>query len=398
METEIIMEQNAAAEADRGACRTKAVIHLDAIRRNYENMHALLSPGTKMIAVVKANAYGHGAVPAARALEPYPFLWGFAVATVEEALELKEAGLTKPVLILGYVFPKDAENIVRHDIRPAVFTLDCAKALSEAAVRLGKDVHIHIAADTGMSRIGVSDTPDDVELVRSISALPGIDLEGMFTHFAKADETDKTFTHRQYARFTAFAAALREAGVNIRMLHCSNSAAILELPGMNLDCVRAGITGYGIYPSDEVDPASCALSPAMEWKSSISAMRVREAGTGVSYGGTFVTGRRTRIATIPVGYADGYPRSLSSRGYVLIRGKKAPILGRVCMDQMMVDVTDIPEAAVHDEVTLLGRDGEAEITAQELGDLSGRFPYEFVCDVSARVPRVYPAGEAAVLD
>ncbi len=376
-------------EQDKEIRRTEAVIHLDAVMRNFENMHRLIRPETKMIAVVKANAYGHGAEKIAEMMEPVSYIWGFATATVEEALELREAGIQKPILILGYIFPRDYETVVREEIRTAVFTMDMAEGLSEAAQKAGRRAHIHIAVDTGMTRIGVQDTEEAVSLVSRIAALPGIDTEGMFTHFAKADETDKGFTHLQYERFTRFADACAAAGVNIAMRHCSNSAGILELHDMNLDAVRAGITIYGIYPSDEVKRESCELFPVMEWRSRISCIRECGAGVGVSYGGTFVTSGHTRIATIPVGYADGYPRSLSNRGSVLIRGKRAPILGRVCMDQMMVDVTDIPEARPHDRVILLGADGEDEITAQELGALSGRFPYELVCDVSARVPRIY---------
>ena len=278
--------------------------------------------------------------------------------------------------------------IAQQALRPAVFTLSMAKELSRAALHSKKKIMIHLALDTGMTRIGFADNEESIEIIREITALPGLEIEGMFTHFARADETDKENAREQLRRYLAFARALERAGISVPLKHCSNSAGILELPEANLDAVRAGITIYGIYPSDEMDRDNVKLHPVMELKSHIAYIKTVEAGVAVSYGGTFVTDHPTRIATIPVGYGDGYPRSLSNAGYVLIHGKRARILGRVCMDQFMVDVTDIPAGEL-DEVTLLGRDEGAELSVDTLGALSGRFPYEFVCDIGKRVPRIF---------
>lgn len=368
--------------------RVYAGVDLGAVKENFLRMKRTLKDGTKMIAVVKADGYGHGAVPIAKMAEPWDFLWGFAVATAGEAAALRRAGIQKPVLILGYVFEEDFERLAAYDIRPTVFGFDTARKLSETALRTGSRISIHIALDTGMSRIGFPDRPEAVEEIARIAKLPGIQLEGMFTHFARADEQDKSSARDQLARYLDFVGLLQKAEISIPVRHCSNSAGIMELPEANLDAVRAGISMYGIYPSDEMDRKRMELLPAMELKSHIVHVKEVPAGTPVSYGGTFVTSRPTRIATIPVGYGDGYPRSLSNKGYVLIHGKRAPILGRVCMDQFMVDVTDI-EARVLDEVTLMGKDGDETLSVDTLGALSGRFPYEFVCNIGKRVPRVY---------
>ena len=347
-----------------------------------------LRPGTSMILVVKTNAYGHGAVPIAKMAEPYDYVWGFAVATAEEGLQLREAGITKPILILGFVFPGHYEMLVEHELRPAVFKEDMAAALDLAAERAGKVLPIHLAVDTGMTRIGLSADEEGADTAAAIDRLPHLKTEGLFTHYARADEEDKTSAHEQFAAYQRFVSYLDERGVSIPMKHTANSAAIAELPGFQLDAVRAGITLYGIYPSDEVKRDSIRLHPVMSLISHISYIKTVPAGTPVSYGGTYVTKRETRIATVPAGYGDGYPRLLSNKGSVLIRGKRAPIIGRVCMDQFMVDVTDI-EAEEFDPVTLLGRDGDDQITVDELGHLSGRFPYEFTCNINQRVPRVY---------
>ena len=368
--------------------RVFAKIDLGAVRNNFLAMKEKLRDGTKIIAVVKADGYGHGAVPIARMAEPWDFIWGFAAATVEEAVELRLAGIKKPILILGCVFEEDYEKLTAYGIRPTVFQLSAARELSKTAVRTGTSLPVHLAVDTGMSRIGFADTEESVKEIEEMAKLPGLVLEGIFTHFARADEKDKSDAVSQLNRYLRFISLLQEAGISIPLRHCSNSAGILEMPEANMDAVRAGISMYGIYPSDEMDRNRIRLEPAMELKSHIVYIKEVPAGVPVSYGGTFVTDRPTRIATIPVGYADGYPRSLSSRGCVLIRGKRAPILGRICMDQFMADVTDILAEEL-DEVTLMGRDGEEFLSVDELGALSGRFPYEFVCDVSKRVPRIY---------
>lgn len=369
--------------------RVWAEIDLDAVAENYQAMRDNICEETKMIAVVKTDGYGHGAVPVSKLLEPLDYIWGFAVATAEEAYELRKSGITKPILILGYTFAEDYERLTKEEIRPAVFKYDMAEQMSETALAAGRKISIHLVLDTGMTRIGFADTEESVQEILKIQALPGIEIEGMFTHFARADELDKSHAREQARRYIRFSKRLEEAGVSIPLKHCSNSAAVLEMPEVNMDLVRPGITGYGIYPSDEVNRERISLRAAMSLKSHVVFIKEVEAGVPVSYGGTYVTERTTRIATIPVGYGDGYPRSLSNKGWVLIRGKKAPILGRVCMDQFMVDVTEIPEAKELDEAVLMGESEGAFLGVDELGKLSGRFPYEFVCDIGKRVPRVY---------
>ncbi len=369
--------------------RIYAAVNLDAVLYNLENMKKNISENTKIIAVLKADGYGHGAVPIAREIQSLPYIWGIAVATVEEGMELRNAGIQKPILILGYTYEEDYDTIVREDFRPAVFKKSMAQKLSQAAVKAGKPVNIHIKIDTGMTRIGYRDPKTDVPEILEISRLPGIRIEGLFTHFARADETDSAPAYRQLEKYGEFLKKLETAGLSIPLKHCSNSAGIIRIPEANLDAVRAGVILYGMYPSDEVEKEPVPLKPAMEIKSHIAYIKTVEPGTQVSYGGTYTTQRPTRIATIPVGYADGYARGLSNRGSVLIHGRRAPILGRVCMDQFMVDVTEIPEAKELDEATLLGKDGEDCITMEELGDLSGRFNYEFACCISKRVPRIY---------
>ena len=369
--------------------RVYATVNLDAIVKNLENMKKNIQEDTKIIAVLKADGYGHGAVPIAKHIEPLPYLWGIAVATVEEGMILRKNGITKPILILGYTFSDDYDTIIEQEMRPAVFTLKMARELSKAAVRLKKPAKIHIKIDTGMSRIGYRNLEQAVPEILEISALDGIEIEGIFTHFARADETDPAPAYQQMETFEQFIHALEEKGLSISVKHCSNSAGILRMKEANMNVVRAGIILYGLYPSDEVEKDLVPLEPAMELKSHIVYIKTLEPGVAVSYGGTYVTSRPTRVATIPVGYADGYCRGLSNKGFVLIHGKKAPILGRICMDQFMVDVTDIPEAQEADEVTLLGRDQKEQITMEELGNLSGRFNYEFACCISRRVPRIY---------
>lgn len=373
--------------------RIVAEIDLSAIRKNMESMHRHLKAGTGMIAVIKTDGYGHGSVPIARSIEPLPWLWGFAVATFEEAKELRDAGIRKPVLLLGYVFPSCYGELADLELRAACFREDMLGQLAEAGRMTGRPVSIHIAVDTGMSRIGI--TPDDrgLDFVRRVLDYDGaglVHLEGIFTHFARADEKDLTSARSQLARFTSFTDRIEaELGCRIPLRHASNSAGIICMEEANLDLVRAGITLYGLWPSGDVPREPVPLRPALSLYSHIVYVKTVPAGTPVSYGGTYVTPGPQRLATVPVGYGDGYPRSLSNRGEVLIRGRRAPIRGRVCMDQMMVDVSDIPDAAEGDLVTLIGTDREESITMEELGDLSGRFNYELACDLSPRVPRVY---------
>lgn len=369
--------------------RVKAVVSLDAIAHNFAEMKKNIAKGTKIVAVIKADGYGHGAEAIARLIKDYDYIWGFAVATPEEALQLRTFGVKKPILILGIVFEEYFTQMIAKEIRLTVCTYEMAQKLSEEAQRQGRDVHIHIGLDTGMSRIGFADRQESVEEIKKISQLPNLKIEGMFTHFARADETDRSPAIDQLNRYLNFAKLLEDAGIQIPMKHCSNSAGIIRVPEANLNAVRAGITIYGIYPSNEVERDIVKLIPAMELKSHISYIKTVEPGAAFSYGGTFTAKKEMKVATIPVGYADGYPRSLSNKGWVLIHGKKAPILGRVCMDQFMVDITKIPDAKAGDEVTLIGKDGKEFISIEKFGDLSGRFSYEFACDISKRVPRVY---------
>ncbi len=369
--------------------RVCAYIDLDAIAHNFAVLCANTRVPASVVAVVKANAYGHGAVRVARRLEEKERLWGFAVATAAEALELFAAGIRKPILILGYVFWEDLPKLVRCGIRLTVFEMESARAIAQEAARQRRTARVHIAVDTGMSRIGVSDDGVGLGVALGVASLPNVFVEGLFTHFARADEAEKEASQRQLARFLAFAGNLLEKGVRVPLCHCANSAGILDLPQSHLDAVRAGIALYGIYPSGEVQRSHARLRPAMEIKSHLSFVKEVGPGVPISYGGTFVTTRPTRVATVPVGYADGYPRSLSNRGSVIVCQRRAPIIGRVCMDQFMVDVTDIPEARAGAEVTLLGRDGDLRMDAEEIGAKSGRFPYELVCMVAGRVPRVY---------
>lgn len=369
--------------------RVKAVVSLDAIARNFEEMRKNIAEDTKIMAVIKADGYGHGAQAIAMMIHDYPYIWGFAVATPEEAIELRNSGVTKPVLILGLVFEEYFPELISRDISLAVADLSMAEKLNQEASRQDKRVHIHLALDTGMSRIGFADNEESAEEIRKINGLENVRIEGMFTHFARADEKDKAPAKAQLRRYLDFSELLEKAGIKIPLRHCSNSAGIIRMPEANLNIVRAGITIYGIYPSSQVERDIVKLTPAMELISHVTFVKDIPAGTAVSYGGTFVAEKPVRVATVPAGYADGYPRSLSGRGWVLIRGKRAPILGRICMDQFMVDVTDIPEVKPGDKVVLIGKDGKEEISMEEFGDLSGRFSYEFACCIGKRVPRVY---------
>ena len=344
--------------------RIYATIDLDAVTWNLENMRKNISKDTKIIAVLKADAYGHGAVPIAQHIESLSYIWGIAVACVEEGMELREAGIKKPILILGYTFAEDYPTIIEHDMRPAVFTFEMAQHLSDAAVKMNQTAKIHIKVDTGMGRIGYRDINEAVPEILKISKLPHIEIEGIFTHFARADEAETTPAYVQLEKFQQFISRLEEEGLSIPMKHCSNSAGIIRMKEANMDAVRAGIILYGLYPSDEVEKEPVALRPVMELKTHISYVKTVEKGTAISYGGTFITEKETKVATIPVGYADGYCRGLSNKGYVLIHGKRAPILGRVCMDQFMVDVTEIQDAKILYEVTLRGRDGKEKITLE----------------------------------
>lgn len=369
--------------------RICARVDLDAVEYNIEMMKRNIRDDAKMLAVIKTDGYGHGALPIARMLQEKEYIWGYAVATLDEAVSLRNHEVTKPILVLGCVFPEQWEAAINHDVRMTVYTEKMAEEISSTAVRLGRPAYIHIKIDTGMARLGFQVNEESVDEISAISKLPGLLLEGMYTHFAKADETNKDFTKRQMEDYCYMKRELKKRGVNFTYYHCSNSAGIIDIPDANMDLVRAGISTYGLYPSEEVVKQNVPLKPAMELISHVTHVKMAGPGTPVSYGGTYITDRETKIATIPVGYGDGYPRSLSSKGYVLIHGKKAPILGRVCMDQFMVDVTDIPKVQFGDKVVLVGDSGEEHLPVEVLSDLSGRFNYEFVCDLGKRIPREY---------
>lgn len=359
-------------------------IDLDAILENFRAVRQ--RAGAEVMAVVKANGYGHGAVPVAKLLEAEASFFG--VSSVAEALELRRAGIEKPILILGPA-PSDLyEVLVEEDIRPAIFSMAQARALSDAAEKLGQNAPFHFAVDTGMSRIGFQVTEQDADVCAEIAQLPNLIAEGLFSHFATADETDQTKTIKQAQLFEEFDQMLKQRGVEIPLRHLDNSAGVIGY-GSHWEMVRAGIVLYGLYPSDKVDKEKLPLKPAMSWHSWVALVKDLEAGREVSYGGKFKAEAPMKVATIPVGYADGYRRSLSDKFHVLIHGQKAPVLGRVCMDQIMVDVTHIPEVKQGDEVVLMGQSGQNTISADALGEAAGSFCYEQVCAISHRVSRVY---------
>ncbi|GFN22040.1 alanine racemase [Thermanaeromonas sp. C210] len=364
-----------------------AEIDLRAIAHNTRQLKNLLAPRTELMAVVKANAYGHGAVPVARTALANGASW-LGVATVDEAVELRRAGVGAPILILGYLSLEDAPIIVKEDISQTVFNLEQARALSRAASAAGRTAKIHLKIDTGMGRLGVF--PEEaLEVARAICGLPGVVLEGIFTHFANADALDKTYTWQQLKTFERILQELERAGINIPWKHAANSGAILDLPATHFNLVRAGISLYGHYPSEEVDRGRLELQPAMAFKTRVILVKEVPPGSYISYGCTYCAPRPTRVATLPVGYADGFSRLLSNRGEVLVRGRRAPVIGRVCMDYCMIDVTAIPGVQVGDEVVLFGRQGEAVLPAEEVAGRLGTVNYEVLCMVSHRVPRVY---------
>lgn len=370
---------------------TYVKIDLDAIAANIAAVRQ--KAGVMVMAVIKADAYGHGAVQVARLLEGQCAFFG--VSSVLEALELRQAGLKIPILILGHTPVSAYPAAIREDIRPAIFHYADALALSAEAVKQGKTARFHLVVDTGMSRIGFQVTEEAADTCAAIAGLPGLRAEGLFSHFATADCADLSRAYEQAKRFDAFDKMLKDRGVEIPIRHLDNSAGV-----MNFDChyemVRSGIVTYGLYPSDQVEPGLLSLRPALSWHSRVTHVKTLEPGREVSYGGTFVTARPTVVATVPVGYADGYRRSLSGKFHVLIGGKKAPILGRICMDQLMVDVTDIPGVEVDAPVVLVGSQGKETITVEQIAAVADSFNYEFVCGISRRVPRLYCQGGRTV--
>lgn len=372
--------------------RVFAEINLDAVLHNLSQMEKHIKKDTKIMCVIKTDGYGHGAVPIGKELERLSAVWGYAVATAEEAQILRRNGLHKPILVLGVTFPEQYSQLIEQEIRPAVYSLGQAKELELSAGKAGKSIRVHMKIDTGLSRLGFQVTDKAAEEIAQIARMPHIIIEGVFTHFAKSDAKDKTMAKDQMEKFQAMKEMLAEREIEIPISHCSNSAAIIDMPEANMSLVRAGISLYGMWPSEEVQKENLDLQPVLSLKSCIAFLKELEKGRAISYGATYETKENQKIATIPVGYGDGYPRSLSNRGYVLVHGQKAPICGRICMDQFMVDVTHIKEAKEGDMVTLVGRDGQEEISMEEIGELSGRFNYEFACDLGKRIPRVYRKG------
>ena len=369
--------------------RICARVDLDAIEYNMEMMRKNIKEDTKMMAVLKTDGYGHGAVQIARVLEDKDYIWGYAVATLDEAIRLRRGCMSKPILVLGVVFPDQWPELVGNDVRMTVYKESAARIISEMATVMDKKYYVHIKLDTGMGRLGFPINEESVDAIERISKNPHVVLEGMYTHFAKADEVDKSFTEKQIRDYLWMKDKLAEREVVFPYYHCSNSAGIIDVPEANMDLVRAGISTYGLYPSDDVKKENVPLKPALELISHVAYVKWVEAGTPISYGGTYVTDKPTKIATIPCGYGDGYARSLSNKSCVLIHGKRARVIGRICMDQFMVDVTDIDDVKYGDKVTLIGFDGDEHVSVEELGDIADRFSYEFVCDLGKRIPREF---------
>ena len=359
-------------------------VDLDAITHNITA--AAQKAGVPVMAVIKADGYGHGAVPIARHLEGKCAFFG--VSSFSEAIELRKADIATPILILGHTPTAAFGPMIENSIRPTIFTWEDAKAFSDEAVKQGKTAPFHIAVDTGMSRIGFQVTEESADLCAEAAQLPGVFAEGLFSHYATADASDLTRAKAQAEQYACFLEMLRQRGITVPICHLSNSAGIMNFSN-SYNMVRAGIITYGLMPSDEVDPALLDIKPALRWCSRVAHIKLLPAGRQISYGGTYTTNAPTRVATVSVGYADGYCRTLSGKFHVLIHGQAAPILGRVCMDQIMVDVTDIPQAAEGDEVVLVGRSGDLQITAEQISEAAGVFHYEFLCGIGRRVPRYY---------
>ncbi|HWR06035.1 alanine racemase [Sporomusa sp.] len=360
-----------------------AEVDLAAIKKNVEKIKNSLSPNVKFCAVVKADAYGHGAVAVARAVLSAG-ADRLAVALLSEAIELRQAGFLASIQVLGYTPPHQARTVAAYNIAQTVYTMEAASALAAAGIETGKKVKIHIKIDTGMGRIGI--LPEEAgEFASAVSVMPGVELEGVFSHFATADDTDKTYAKEQYARFEEALARISAKGIKVPIRHIANSAATLEMPETHLDMVRPGIILYGLWPSAE-SKRSIELTPAMRLKAQVAHVKTVESGTSISYGRTYTARAERRIATLPIGYADGWTRLLSGKTDVLIHGRRAPLVGRICMDQCMVDVSAIPDVQPGDIATLFGA---PELSTDEIAAIVGTINYELVCMVSKRVPRVY---------
>ncbi len=363
-------------------------INLDAIENNISYIYGNQESG-KIMMVVKADGYGHGADVIAKQYDLDQRIWGYGVASAEEAMALRKIGITKEILVLGMVFSDQYEELILNGISINVFTKQLAAELLEVAFKLGKSVSMHIKIDTGMSRLGASVDKETVQWIKELSKMEFASVDGVFTHFATADEVDKSFTNHQYKDFMGLVNELKEHQLDIPFVHCSNSAGAIDLAKYSMDMTRIGIALYGLYPSDDVERERVKLTPALSWKSIVSNVRSIKGGDTISYGRTYKATDTMRIATIPIGYADGYPRGLSNKGYVLINGQKANIVGKVCMDQFMVDVTNIGDVKFMDPVTLIGSNGNRSIKVEDLSQLCDKFNYEFICGIGKRMPRNY---------
>lgn len=366
--------------------RVKAEINLDAIADNIIEIRKKIEPQTKLLAVVKADAYGHGAVEVSKVCLYNGADW-LGVATCDEAVELRNAGIQVPVLILSKTVEAQLEQVAANNITQTVYSYKMAEQLSNAAKKMNKRAQVHIKIDTGMSRIGFLPTEESLDIIDRIFELDNIDVTGVFTHFSTADEESKEFTAVQYKRFRFMTDSIEKRGHKGLIRHCANSAAIIDMPEYQLDMVRSGIITYGMFPSDYVSK-SIALKPAMSIKSQIIHIKTLEENVGIGYGRTYFTKKATKIATVPIGYADGYSRLLSNKARVIVNGQYANVIGNVCMDQLMIDVTDI-ECNIGDDVVLMGKSKNAEVSAEELAAIEGTINYEIVCDIGKRVPRVY---------
>lgn len=373
--------------------RVWAEIDLDALKENIQNVRKITAPGARVMGVVKADAYGHGAVEVSKViLENGADCLG--VATLEEGIELRENGISAPILVLGACTETQAEELIRFDITPAVFSVGFCRTFSETAKGMGKTAEVYIKLDTGMTRIGfMADRPETIDSIAEIASLDNIRIGGIFSHFSTSDEADDSYTKRQFAQFMEVCGELEKRGIEIPVRSIANSAAIMMYPEYHLDMVRAGIVLYGSYPSEEVDKSRLPLKPVMSVRARITRVEKPGAGAGVSYGKEYITDENAVVATVPIGYADGYTRLYNGRAKMIVRGEETPVIGRICMDQCMIDVTNVHNIKAGDEVIVFGGEG---LTAETLADWIGTISYEIYCMTSRRIPRIYTKDGAAV--
>ena len=364
-----------------------AEIDLDIIGNNMTNIKKLVGD-KEVMAVVKADCYGHGAVEVSETLLENGAS-RLAVAMISEAIKLRDINITAPIMILGYTPLYLGEELINYDIEQTIYDLDYAKELSDIAIKLNKKAKVHIALDTGMGRIGFLPTEESLKSIVEISFLKGLDITGIFTHFSSADEKDKEYTINQFEKMQSFIKSLNNLGINIPLTHASNSGAITDMPNTYLDCVRAGIIIYGYYPSNDVDKTKISIEPALTLKAKIAHVKELDKNMYVGYNRKFMTTDKTIVATIPIGYADGYSRKLSNNGHVIINNKLAPIIGNVCMDQIMVDATNVGPVKTGDEVILLGKSNNVKYDADDMAKDVGTINYEIICALKNRVPKVY---------